>query len=142
MFLTLSFLESNGFTTHNSCFTKINLYHSPTLHIVMEQNQEFNKIINSLTYDELVELKKDLEAGVGTLRKIVDSKIKETDEAETVICVTCGKKIIPAQSEIFTLIWGPPDFRKKANFCALDCIDFFMEELRRIQKEKAQSEEF
>ena len=123
-------------------FSAINLYHPAYLHQTMEPNTEFSKIINSLKYDELIQLKNELESGVGSLRKVIDSKLKENDESETVICVTCGKKIHPTQSEIFTLVWGPPDFRKKANFCALDCMNFFLEELRQIQKEKAQAEEF
>jgi hypothetical protein len=34
------------------------------------------------------------------------------------------------------LIFGPKDFRKKASFCALDCLEYFIEKIKKEKKAK------
>ena len=92
-------------------------------------------IIDSIEYDELVKMKKDLENGGFHLKQFVEHKIKEEEKKHEVHCSNCSTKIDPKSSSTFTLIFGPDDFKKKATFCGMDCLEYFLKELKQIRRE-------
>ena len=94
------------------------------------------EIIDSLEFDELVRMKKDLEAGGFHLKKFLDIKIKDEERKHEQYCSTCSAELKPNSTNNFTIVFGPEDFRKKESFCGIDCLEYFLKELKQIKKVK------
>ena len=91
------------------------------------------KLIESLDETDLKLIKKDLE--FGNIEKLVDRKLKEREETDfNKVCPVCQT---PIGEENLTLVFGPKGLRKKASFCALDCMEYF---LNKIKKTKAEND--
>ncbi len=89
----------------------------------------FNK---ELTPFELQTLLKDLESdSAKRTSELVRKRLRQLKRENEKICVTCSK-IIPVHENGYTLIFGPEGFQKRANFCAVDCLDYFLRHLNRI----------
>ena len=101
--------------------------------------KKVRQAIETLNYEELVNIQKDILTGSNKLRHIVSNKLKEIEEAEKRICVTCGATINVKEAENFALIFGPPDFKKKATFCALDCMEYFINNVKQISAKRAKA---
>ena len=87
-------------------------------------------IISSMDYKELKAIQRDLaEGNMGRLIKLRIEQIEKTQVHEEKMCPTCGNQVDETMSP-FTLVFGPPDFKKKASFCGLDCLSFFIEKLK------------
>lgn len=88
------------------------------------------RLINELDEEDLELIRKDLEAG--NLDRLIRHKFMEKQGQESnKVCPVCQT---PISDDSLTLIFGPKDFRKKASFCALDCLEYFID---KIKKEKA-----
>jgi len=87
---------------------------------------KLSEIINNLSYDELKKIERDLTEG--HIEKLLKQKINQLDTSSR-ICPVCYKEIKDT-NEAFILTFGPPDFRKKASFCALDCLEFFINQIK------------
>jgi len=87
-------------------------------------------MINSLEYDEILKVKRDLDAGAHHLKNFLKTKIREHQKEHSSICATCNSEIIGESTQNFTLIFGPDSFRKKASFCAIDCMEYFIGKLK------------
>lgn len=98
-----------------------------------------SELIGSLNYEELVELQRDLFGGGSSLRQMVSNKIKEVNESQTRICATCGSTINLGVNHEYTLIFGPKDLKKRASFCAVDCMEYFFVQLKAISEKRLQS---
>jgi hypothetical protein len=99
-----------------------------------ERRYMLREVIGSLEYEELVKMKKDLEAGGFHLKKFIEHEIKEHEKKHEQLCATCSAKIDPSSINTFTLIFGPEDFKKKATFCGHDCLEYFQNELKQMKK--------
>jgi len=87
------------------------------------------RLIESLDDDDLKLIKKDLEAG--NIDRLINKKLQEKKEVDfNKVCPVCQS---PIGEENFTLVFGPGGLRKKASFCAFDCLEYF---LSRIKEEK------
>jgi hypothetical protein len=87
------------------------------------------KLIESLDEGDLKLIKKDLE--IGNIEKLINKKLQDKKEEDfNKVCPVCQT---PIEEENLTLIFGPEDLRKKASFCAMDCLEYF---LNRIKLEK------
>lgn len=95
--------------------------------------------MDALEYEELVRIKKDLKYGGIHLKKLIDEKIKEKELIHKKYCSTCNAEIEPSKRS-YTLLFGPEDFKKKTTFCALDCMEYFLKQLKDM--EKIQGEEY
>ncbi len=83
---------------------------------------KLSKIINELGQDELMLIKKELDDG--NLARIVTQKIRELREANlNKVCPVCQS---PTDEDSITLIFGPRGLKKKASFCAVDCLEYFL----------------
>jgi hypothetical protein len=90
-------------------------------------------IIEALDVRELKEIQKDLaEGNIGRLIKNRLDSIEQTRKDEKV-CPTCGTHLTEEDAR-YILIFGPPDFRKRALFDEIDCLTFFIQKLN-VQKE-------
>lgn len=95
---------------------------------------KLSRIINELDEDELELIKKDLEEG--HIEKLINQKINEKRERDfNKVCPVCQT---PIDEDSLTLIFGPKGLKRKASFCALDCLQYFV---NKIKEEKAQGEE-
>lgn len=88
------------------------------------------RILENLDEKDLALLKKDLEAG--NIEKLINKKIQEKKEANfNKVCPVCQA---PIGAESLTLIFGPTGLRKKASFCALDCLEYFLNKIKTDKK--------
>jgi len=93
--------------------------------------KKLKEVVDNLEHEDLIKLQKDIEEEGGMhVKKLVSEKIQQLEDSEKAICAVCGKPINPYYTEHYKLIFGPRDFRKKASFCALDCMDYFLKNLR------------
>jgi len=92
------------------------------------------EIVGGLDHDELVKLKKDLDKGAVHFKKLIEFQIEQNEKMHESYCSTCQSRIDPYSTTNFTLIFGPDDFKKKATFCAQDCLEFFLQKIKRIKE--------
>ncbi len=97
--------------------------------------KRFREVIDELQYEELVRMRKDIESGGHHLRSFIDSKIKEIERDEVKTCAVCGAPINPHFIDDYSLVFGRFDFKKRAFFCGLDCLNFFVQKLNDKEKE-------
>ena len=103
--------------------------------------RKFREIVEELDHDDLTRLHKDLNEGSGEyIREVIQDKIRELEEQEQRICAVCGNEINPYYVNDFALHFGPRDFKKRAHFCALDCLEYFTTQLKKISKKKLSRE--
>ena len=97
-------------------------------------SEDIQKVMNKLNYDELKAIERDLSMGVPLLKDVVSDKIKE-HEACGKTCAVCGANLLNL-GDVFNLVFGPKGFKKKASFCAVDCLGYFIEKLKDIRQKK------
>lgn len=98
------------------------------------------KAIDALQTNDLIYMQRDLFNGGSKLRAMVTDKIREIAEAEKSVCATCGNVIEIEKAENFSLTFGPPDMKKKAFFCATDCIEYFLVNVKKIDAKKTKTQ--
>lgn len=96
-------------------------------------SRRFEEVIDILDYNELMRFKNDLDSGAITLKKLLDEKIKKRLKEHEKVCATCSSELNFYKTNNYTLVFGPDDFRKKASFCGLDCLEYFMIKLKNIK---------
>ena len=90
--------------------------------------------IKNWNYDELRKFEKEIGMGGREVKKIIWEKMQELDNS-TKFCTTCFAELEPRETA-YTLIFGPEDFKKKASFCAVDCLQYFLSHIRELEKVK------
>jgi tRNA(Ile2) C34 agmatinyltransferase TiaS len=84
-----------------------------------------NKLLENLNYEELIDLKNKLVDGeIEKLIKIKLEKFKNTNK----VCPVCNT---PIGEGGLTLIFGSADFKRKAEFDAVDCLEYFISKIRK-----------
>ena len=96
--------------------------------------KRFEDIIDILDYNELMRFKTDIDSGAITSKKLVEEKIKRKLKEHERICATCSNTLNFYKSSNYTLIFGPDDFKKKASFCGLDCLEYFIIKLKEFKE--------
>ena len=91
-------------------------------------------VMGSLEYDERLKIKYALNSGGIHLMRFVDKSLSDRKHEHESHCSNCSSLLDLASTSNFTLVFGPEDFRKKASFCGLDCLEYFLKELKRIRK--------
>ena len=92
----------------------------------------FRDLVNNLDHDELLALRKDLQMGSVSIKKVIEEKIKQNEKSRERYCAVCDKKM-DAYSANYTLLFGPDDFKKRASFCAIDCLEYFTNYLKDLK---------
>lgn len=100
----------------------------------------FTKFLNTLEHYELVKLKKELEKGTIDVEKEIQGQIKEHEKKHSAFCVTCSSTLDCYNTNNYTIIFGPEDFMKKASFCGLDCLEYFLIKLKQMKKSEKNAE--
>lgn len=96
-------------------------------------------VVPSLDFSELMKIRKDLDSGAIHLRKLIDEEIRNKEKTHEQLCSVCSNKIHPEDSNNFTLVFGPESFRKKATFCAIDCLQYFLKNIRDRREHKVET---
>lgn len=102
---------------------------------ISKMGARLRDVVHALDYDELVRMKRDIDKGSVHLSKLISEKIKDIEKQHENNCSVCTAKINPESINNYTLIFGPDDFRKKATFCAIDCLEYFISNLKNQKKE-------
>ncbi len=92
--------------------------------------KSIDEVMEMLDLDEVIRVKKDLDNGGENLNRVLKKKIKEELKKHDKFCCVCDSRIDPYSVANFTLIFGPEDMKKKASFCAIDCLEYFLKNLR------------
>jgi hypothetical protein len=91
--------------------------------------------LGSMEYDDLVDLHKDLKQGAINTRKLVEDRIVQKEKEMGKQCVVCQADIDPSVPSNYTLLFGPEGLRRKASFCAIDCLKYFIADMERRKEE-------
>ncbi len=94
------------------------------------------EIIELLDYEELVRMKDDINKGGNAIRILVDNRIKEEIKKQNQFCIVCANKIDPNSDTKFTLAFGPAELERKVSFCAVDCLEYFLSEIKKLNLNK------
>lgn len=90
--------------------------------------------IGSMDYHDLVDLHEDLREGGHATRNLVEQKILEKEKEIGKFCHVCQSEIDPHSTTNYTLLLGPEGLRRKASFCAIDCMKYFITQLEDRKK--------
>jgi len=96
-------------------------------------SRRFEEVMDILDYNELMRFKNDLDSGAITLKKLLEEKIKNKLKEHEKVCATCSSELNFYKTSNYTLIFGPDDFKKKASFCGLDCLEYFLIKLKNMK---------
>ncbi len=102
-------------------------------------SKKVNEIIDMLNYEELVDLQRDLFGGGANIKQVVNNRVKEVNDSQTRVCATCGGTVNLSVNHEYTLIFGPKDLKKRASFCAVDCLEYFFIQLKQLSEKRLQS---
>lgn len=95
---------------------------------------KLKEAIKEWNYEELRAFEKEMNIGGREIKKVLWERMREMENS-TKFCTTCFSELDPYETT-FTLIFGPEDFRKKASFCAVDCLEYFLTHVKDIEKAK------
>ena len=98
--------------------------------------RKFEEVIDILDYGELMRFKNDLDTGAVTLKKALEEKIKKKLKEHEKVCATCSNTLNFYKTNNYTLVFGPDDFKKKASFCGLDCLEYFINKMKDMKEKK------
>ena len=84
------------------------------------------ELINELPIEDLRLLKKDVI--VGNMEKLINKRINLHDNRGVKQCPVCHNNVDEDIDKV--LIFGPAGLRKKAVFCAYDCMEYFLRKLK------------
>lgn len=97
--------------------------------------RRFAEVVEMIEFNELVNMKRDIDKGGHETNRIITQVIKEELKKHNTYCTTCSARIDPYNTSNFTLIFGPDDLKKKASFCALDCMEYFLQNLKDLRRD-------
>ena len=97
--------------------------------------RRFEEAIDLLDYNELLRFKSDIDGGSVIVKKLLQEKIRSKLKEHEKVCSTCSNELNFYRASNYTLIFGPDDFKKKASFCGLDCLEYFILKLKNMKKE-------
>lgn len=88
---------------------------------------KLHNIIEHLPYQDLVALKKDVQAG--NVERLINKRIESMQPTKAGICPVCSTHI--DSNENLTLTFGPANFRQRASFDGPDCLIYFLDQLKK-----------
>jgi hypothetical protein len=94
--------------------------------------------IGCLDYEDLVKLNEDLVEGGHELKNMVETHIVKKEKEQGKYCSVCQSEIDVHSTNNYTMLLGPEGLRRKASFCALDCMKFFITEMENRKKSFAE----
>ncbi|MBS3095847.1 hypothetical protein J4480_00235 [Candidatus Woesearchaeota archaeon] len=92
--------------------------------------RRFEDMFDILDYNELMRLKNDFDSGAVALKRLLEENMKKKLKEHEKACATCSSQLNFYKTNNYTLVFGPDDFKKKASFCGLDCLEYFIIKLK------------
>ncbi|MFH1211392.1 MAG: hypothetical protein V1659_00505 [Candidatus Woesearchaeota archaeon] len=65
----------------------------------------------------------------GRMETLINKKVKEL-ENKVKVCPTCSTLLEREKSIVVQ--FGPKDFRKEARFCGIDCLEYFLKNMKNV----------
>ena len=96
----------------------------------------YEDLIDTLNYQELMRLKTDIDNGGLNTKKILEEKIKRRLREHEKTCAACSNFLNFYSQSNYTLLLGPDDAKRKASFCGIDCLEYFIIKLKEAGTEK------
>ena len=96
-------------------------------------NRRFEDVFDVLDYNELMRFKGDMDTGAVTIKRLLEEKIKRKLKEHEKVCATCSNNLNFYKTSNYTLVFGPDDFKKKASFCGLDCLEYFIIKMKEMR---------
>lgn len=93
----------------------------------------FGDMIKYLSYEELEQVHKDLTSGGFHVKKTISEQLAALEQSEAQQCTVCGEELNHEAFNNYAILFGPKGFRKKASFCALDCLEYFITGLKQTK---------
>jgi len=100
---------------------------------------KFKEFLENLEYGELLDLNKQLKDKNSEITTVLKNHLDVVERINARVCATCGNEL-NHNTKNLTLHFGPEDFKKKASFCAFDCLDFFMNQLKQMEMKREKAE--
>ncbi len=98
--------------------------------------QKLKDFVLGWSYYDIKSMQHDLQGGGKKTLSIVNDILQSYEEKENAVCVVCGNPIFEPDENTYTLIFGHKDLRKRASFCAQDCMEYFFKDLREKRKKQ------
>jgi len=92
---------------------------------------KIKEMINGMGINDLKLIESGMKDSRG-FRKLVKDKIERLELKQNKVCVVCGEKI--GNNECFALMFKSEGIERKASFCAIDCLGYFVSKLKGFQK--------
>ncbi|MBN1792572.1 hypothetical protein JW826_02715 [Candidatus Woesearchaeota archaeon] len=93
--------------------------------------EKLKRLLNSLGEADLTVMKKDLETG--DLARMIEERLRSQQERNiNKVCPVCHGE---TTEDSLTLIFGPAGLKKRASFCATDCLEYFISNLKKQKQE-------
>lgn len=86
--------------------------------------EKITKAIDELSEEELESLERQIKDG--TIHRFIETK-KEFFKIKDKVCPVCGNGV---KEDCFVLTFGTPEMRKKAHFCGVDCLEYFLKSFK------------
>ncbi|MFT4310542.1 MAG: hypothetical protein ACMXYC_02830 [Candidatus Woesearchaeota archaeon] len=90
-------------------------------------------LVKALSYEQVEKMLHDVQHGSLHIKRLLQARKNELLTTHKSICATCGCPMHDAQ---FTLVFGDASLKRKASFCALDCLQSFQKQLETIHKKR------
>jgi len=100
---------------------------------------KFKEFLENLDYNEVLNFKKQMKESDSQMKEILSNHIDVIERINSRVCATCGNEL-NSDTKNLVLHFGPNDFKKKASFCAFDCLEFFLQQLKSIEMKKEKTE--
>ncbi len=98
--------------------------------------RRFEDLLEGLSYDDLASLKRDIDNQALATKRMVEEKLKKKMREFDKTCSVCLSDLRFYNPSNYTLIFGPDDLKKKASFCGLDCLEYFIRQLHEIKNHR------
>lgn len=92
---------------------------------------KLSKLIEHLSYEDLIRLRQDVLAG--HVEHHINKRLSIIEPTKSGMCPVCNGKVA---DDHYTLVFGPGNFRQKASFDGVDCLQYFLEKLQEKQEGK------
>ena len=99
---------------------------------------KIRNLLETMDYNDLINLNHNIKKGEFDFNLLLKNSIKQRQKEHSKYCSVCGNDLEPNNITNYTLMFGPDDFKKKASFCALDCMEYFMLKLKGIKENKTE----
>jgi hypothetical protein len=88
------------------------------------------EFVENMGEEELYRLQYDISNGSTALKGLIEEKIKKVEHLPKKHCAVCGDELVDKEGT-FSIIFKHDKLKKKASFCAVDCMEFFITKIKK-----------